>query len=245
MAGNVIRTKDVSSSLGFRAKQREMRLRYTWRMLQDNYNDLIKALKDIEDHPISSIDQRNRLGKNGFDLEGRFDFVYEVQSPTVRALTNYIATMFTLREVLYKLNDFMKDSMGTSDIRSKMGGIFSNHPEAAFLQDLRDNCLHGDGTQPTLWMEENRQENGDYLPTNYFCFDKSILEKGDWNSKSKQFITSWTGKKLLKDIIGAYQKDIESFYTWALDYYRDTFKNEYDKTTDLENKYFSQSQSTS
>lgn len=238
MGGKVLRVKDVTESLGFKAKGREMKIRFLYQMLQDNYKALREALKNVEEHPISTLDpeQRNKLGKNGFDLEGRFDFLYEVTSPTVRALTNYVASISALRYAFYKMDKFISKKKGKSNIGAMMTDKFADNPEAAFLIDLRDNCLHGHGTQPSFMMENNNV-NGKWVPSNYFYFDKNILKKDEWDAKSKDFINSWSGKKKLIDIVDAYQNEIDEFYASALDYYHEAFKEDLKETRKMEDEF--------
>lgn len=239
MGGKVLRVKDVTESLGFQAKGRELNIRFAHRMLQDDYNELRRILNSVEENPQSSLDPeyRKRLGKNSFDIEGRFDLIYEEMSPTVRALTNYVAGISALKHVFYKLDKFILKNKGSSKIRAMMTKKFSDNPEAAFLIDLRDNCLHGHGTKPILMMEENNID-GKWVPSNYFYFDKSILDKDDWCETSKKFVNSWSGKKKLIEIVDAYQKEIDEFFSSAMEYYSEIFKDDIDATKKIEDEFW-------
>ena len=239
MGGKILYVKDVTRSLGFRAMGEKMGISYAYRMLQDNCKDLAKVLTEVEEHPISTLDPeiRRRLGKNGFDLEGKFEFLYEVTSPTIKALTNYVASISALKDALYKLDSFIATNKGRSNVRSMMTNKFADNPEAAFLLDLRDNCLHGHGTQPSLMMEDNNVD-GKWVPSNYFYVDKSILNKGDWCARSKEYINSWPGKMRVTDIVDAYQKEIDDFFESVLNYYDGVFKTDFEETKRLEDEFF-------
>lgn len=239
MSGKIVYVKDVTGSLGFMAEGREKSIRFAYRILRENCEALREALNNVEKHPISTLDPsyRARLGKDGFDMVGRFEFIYEMTSPTVKTLTNYVASISALREALYKLDSFISTPKGKSDIRAMMTKKFADSPEAAFLMDLRDNCLHGHGTQSLLMIGDNNVD-GSWVPSNYFYFDKRILGKDDWSDRSKQFINSWSGMKRLIDIVNSYQKELDEFLAEALDYYNGAFKEDCEETEKLKNEYF-------
>jgi hypothetical protein len=227
--GSII-LKEVTTSMGWKAKGKRIALRTSYETFNLNSEDLLSTIELVEGKRIPE----GGFGVHSFDIDGREWFIHEIHIPVYRGLSNYLTSAFALRDRTYRTNSFVEKSMGHSDIKARGTSVFLENPTRAFLQDLRNFFAHSGGVVPTYIKRFDLKDDGAPHMEQKLCYQRDkALTKQKWTRLSKQYINSWDKEKRLEDIVREYSTTVRKHYEWLLEYYDKTFSDSYIRTEQM------------
>lgn len=206
----------IPQSLGYKARQQ----RVAYELLSNCFNsvtrELLERVRAIEEHEFTMEELKAFSGAHSFDIVGRAWASANIYQPVAEMLFAYLCLLFAIRDRGYRIDSFIEDKKGHPEIRAKCKMVFEENGARAFLQDLRNEYLHGNPMLPGFTLSYSRDEEGKSHQNHRFSYAKDqLLKFTGWTTLSKAFISSWPKEKKLSEIIEQYSKLVETHNQWG------------------------------
>ena len=175
-------------------------LRASYFVFSANYAELINSVKHLERDQKWLRTLRNR------------DALETFQMNNLRLMHNFLASAFTLVDHTRILaRELYSGKPFYAEYEHQTKQVFSHSPTAGFVKGLRNWMLHK-GLVPVM-IETKVGAEETFVSS--IVFDLKELASWDrWDSRAKEYLASITANPRLDDVISAYHKQIEGFYSW-------------------------------
>jgi len=215
----------ILQTKGWSVSQKIRMLGFTFYILNQNYNELKKALvaysKPELAQEISRVGNKKKL--NAFLME------------VVRRLHNYLAAAISLRDHTHVLvRELYKGTPFEKEYYTERHRTIEGSPQHQFVEQLRNYALHKsivDTMATTHWDRETGIETSIKLRIENFRAWKG------WKGPAKNYLKTGPEEVRLLDLIESYTGQLRAFYEWLGKRQQEIHKLEFGELTALQARY--------
>lgn len=202
-------TKEYENSDGYRIQKHFQALSRSHRVVDENYDYLIRLLEEVEEGDTQLPDRETTQAK---------------ASEFLRCLSNYVGSVKnreyqTTEVILPRLDEVCDKEPSVSEKYKEHVTESGVELHGYFFSCLRNHIVH-EGLPRLITYIGSEAE----APT--FALDKQeILESDHWTQEAKGYADAFEESIVLTDALQDYQESLERLYQWLVEYVNERFED--------------------